>query len=66
MGAKRKAEEEAVAGTSKQAKFSKVYCRTKTKFHSVATEEEMEGEIVFSQDRGANEDAHRILQCRLR
>jgi hypothetical protein len=64
-GAKRK-EEESVAGSRKQARFGKAYCRTKKKFYSEATAEEMEGDLVFTQDREKNKDAHRILQCRLR
>jgi hypothetical protein len=47
-------------------KQRQMYCVTKRKFFSLATKEEMDMEVHLYEGQEDKEDAHRILQCRLR
>jgi hypothetical protein len=53
---------------TKAAKQRQMYCITKWKFQSQATEAEMERDLVYSEamNQQEREDLHRILQCRSR
>jgi hypothetical protein len=68
LNAAKKLQDEPVAGSSKKknSKLRQVYCVNKRKFFATASEDEMKKVLVLDANQEDKEDAHRILQCRIR
>jgi hypothetical protein len=68
LAAAKKIQADPEENVTKAAKQRQIYCVTKWKFQSKATEAEMERELVYSEamNQQEREDFHRILQCRSR
>ncbi len=68
LAAAKRIQADPLESISKAAKQRQMYCITKWKFLSKATEVEMKKELAYfeAQNQHERDDIHRILQCRLR